>query len=479
MNEIFPIALFVLGIAIGAIAIWLGRASDTRSLDKLQAELTEAISARSRLEAQLAAEKKAAGEKLSLLDDAQQRLSNAFAALSAQALTTNNQSFLELAKTTLEKYQVAAQGDLEKRQQAIDQTIAPVRESLKLFDAKVNDLEVKRTSAYSMLTEQLKTLESETSKLGRALRTPVVRGRWGEIQLKRVVEIAGMLSHCDFYEQPTATTEDGRLRPDMVIKQPGNKNIVVDAKTPLDAYLNSLEASDDESRRHWLKVHAQNVRTHIAELAQKKYWEQFDSAPEFVVMFLPGEMFFSAALEGDPTLIESGVAQKVIPASPTTLIALLRAVSYSWRQESIAKDARAISALGGEIYKRLSDLGDHFVKLGSSLRGSVDAYNRAVGTLENRVLVSARKLKESNAITTNAEMPELSPVDSSPRALQAPEIVGDRLFPPEEDQTSEDEMGGPAEPNRSLNADVNSVSPSPVLAETKTPASPKSRPDPS
>ncbi|HXW50720.1 MAG TPA: DNA recombination protein RmuC [Candidatus Acidoferrales bacterium] len=430
MADVFPISLFVVGIALGALAIWLLGSRDARTLDKLQSELTEAVAARARLEAQLAAEKKSAGEQLGLLQETKEKFTNAFSALSAEALRSNNQAFLDLAKATLEKHQIEAQGDLQKRQQAIESTLKPMSETLQRFDEKVGDLERKRSTAYEMLNEQLKTLQAGTAKLERALRTPSVRGRWGEIQLRRVVEIAGMTNYCDFQEQPSAMDEDKRLRPDLLVKQPGGKTIVVDAKVPLEAYLNSLEASSEKERRSALELHAHNVRTHMKKLAEKSYWQQFEHAPEFVVMFLPGEMLFSAALEVEPELIEAGVAQRVIPASPTTLIALLRAVSYGWKQEAIAHEAHSISALGGTLYKRLSDLARHFFEVGRSLERTMQSYNKAIGSLEGRVLVSARKFREYESVFSKDEIVQLQPVETEPRQLTAPELAAppDGLF---------------------------------------------------
>jgi DNA recombination protein RmuC len=445
VSEIFPIALFVLGIALGALAIWLLGSRETRTLDRLQTDLTEAIAARSRLEAQLAAEKKASGEKLALLDEAQQRLSNAFAALSADALRTNNQSFLELAKTTLEKYQQAAQSDLDKRQEAITQTVSPVREALEKVDAKIAALEKERVGAYTALNEQVKmladthaALRTETSNLVRALSSPSVRGRWGEIQLRRVVEMAGMQAHCDFFEQETIETSDGRLRPDLRVRLPGNKSIFVDAKAPIASYLEALNVQDETVRRTLLQAFAQKVRSHVGNLAKKAYWTQLGDAPELVVMFLPGEMFFSAALEADPSLIEMTSEQNIILAGPTTLIGLLRAIYYGWRQEAIAQEAKAIGDLGRELYKRLADLSEHFTKLGSSLRVSVDSYNRAMGTLESRVLVSARKFRDLEAVSADPDFAQLPQIERTPRSLQSPELVGDRLFPPDTQVADED-----------------------------------------
>ncbi|ACA60413.1 DNA recombination protein RmuC [Candidatus Desulforudis audaxviator] len=382
------------------------------------------------LETTVEKERQAAAEKLRLLDEARQKLTDAFKALSAEALTSNSRAFLDLARITLEKYQEAARGDLEKRQQAIYELVKPVRESLDKVDTEIRQLEKARVGAYEALQEQVRSLletqhqlRSETSNLVRALRTPVARGRWGEIQLKRVVEMAGMLEHCDFYEQESVDTGEGRLRPDLLVRLPGGKNIVVDAKAPLGEYLEAVGAEDDGVRRERLQNYARLVRKHMAELGKKSYWDQFQPAPEFVVLFLPGEMFFSAALQHDPALIEFGVEQHVIPATPTTLIALLRAVAYGWRQERLAQNAREISDLGRELYKRLSDMGGHMARLGKNLGNAVDAYNKTVGSLESRVLVSARRFKDLDAASVGVDLGELNPVEQSARAVQAPELL--------------------------------------------------------
>jgi DNA recombination protein RmuC len=400
---------------------------ETRDQRDQHAKATNRIAA---LEAKLEHEQKATTEKLSVLEEARTRFSDAFKALSAEALQQNNSSFLELAKTTLEKTHEVAKGDLDKRHDAIDALVKPMRESLEKVDTKIHDLEKARSGAYEALTTQVRSmaetqnyLRSETSNLVRALRSPIVRGRWGEIQLRRVVELAGMIEHCDFVEQPSVQTEDGRMRPDVIVHLPGGKSIVIDAKATLSAYLDALEASDDDARMSLLEQHAQQVRHHIEKLSRKAYWEQFDNAPDFVVLFLPGEVFFSAALERDPMLIEYGADKKIILATPTTLIALLRAVCYGWRQEKLAQNAREISQLGGELYKRFADLSVHIGRLGKSLNHSVEAYNRAAGNIETRVLVTARKFRELGAAPLGMEIEVLPQVEQIARELQAPELL--------------------------------------------------------
>jgi len=402
-----------------------------RGMDELRRAKGEADARVAALEMQISEERQQATEKLALLDDAQKKLTDAFHALSAQALQRNNASFLELANEALGKFQEKASGDLAQKQQAIAELLKPVRESLARVDTQMNEIEKTRAGAYEGLIAQVKSLgetqqqlRGETGRLASVLRSTGARGRWGEIQLRRVVELAGMQDHCDFYEQQSADGESGKLRPDMLVKMPGGKTIVVDSKVPFSAYDRAVSANDDGVRLAAYREHAQAVREHIRALSAKSYWEQFGEAPEFVVLFLPAETFFGAAVEHDPELIEFSAEKNVMLTTPMTLIALLRAVHYGWRQEKLAENARQISDLGAELYERLAKLGEHFAKVGKNLGNAVDAYNDATRSLETRVFVTARKFKELHAANGGKEIEEPKPLEQSARSLQAPELLG-------------------------------------------------------
>ena len=478
MDSVIPVLTLIFGALIGAVVAWLalhakwhrgfddGRAASAteiaalqerlaakdRELAKLQqtfeTEVTDGDRMRednARLLANLEGERRAAQERSESFKRVTEELAEKFKALSRDALKDNNQEFLNLARATLEQFQTKAKGELDQRQQAIDQLVKPLKDSLEKVDGKIGELEKSRAGAYAELREQVKSLatqqlelRNETGNLVKALRTPHIRGRWGEIQLRRVVELAGMLQYCDFTEQETVATEDGRIRPDVIVRLPGNRTIVVDAKVPFEAFYESVTTSDEVIRVERLKEHARLVRTHIGALSKKSYWETVQPTPEFVLLFLPGENFYSAALEQDPKLIEDGINQRVIIATPTTLIALLKAISYGWQQEQRAANADEVGKLGKDLYDRMRTFVSYFADIGRNLDRALESYNKGVGSLEARVLVTARKFKERGAIA-GEEIETVEPVDKSTRTLSLdegglfPELVAAEPEPDEDD----------------------------------------------
>jgi DNA recombination protein RmuC len=400
-----------------------------KNLDELQTKLKTEGELRSGAEARLQETQGKLAEERKLLEEARQELTNAFNALASEALKSNNRAFIELAKSTFETIQAQAKGDLETRQKAIEGVVSPLREAVERYETQILEMEKARQKAYGTLDEQLRTLgeanqklQEETTHLASALSSPLkARGRWGELTLRRVAELAGMSEHCDFSEQESFATEAGRQRPDMIVNLPGNRRIAVDAKVPLQAFIDAADPEKtDEQKRAALEKHSQLVRAHLNQLAERRYWDQVGPELELVVLFLPGESFFSAALEQDRGLIEDGMQKHVVLATPTTLIALLHAVAYGWRQEQIARNAKDISDLGKELYDRIKTFLGHLEGVGTSLHRATENYNKAVGSLESRVLPSARKFKQLGAATGD-ELGELQTVDETPRALSAPE----------------------------------------------------------
>jgi DNA recombination protein RmuC len=449
------IAGVVLGVVVGLLAradqVTAAKTAEARLADalgqnraaaadlhELRAELTrqqqQATDLRAdltRRTADLDHERQANAQRAQALEETRQQLTGEFARISTLALRQNNEQFLQLADTKLNETRQAADGDLAKRQEAIEQLLKPIGEQLGKYEVGIQRLEVERQRAYTTLTEQMKTLstshdqlQKETRNLVTALRSPQTRGRWGELQLRRVVEMAGMLEHCDFDEQVTSEADSGRMRPDMVVHLPGGKNVAVDAKVPMQAFLDANEADDESQRRVHLASHGRQMKAHVDALSKKEYWKRVDPSPEFVVAFIPGDPLLTAALEHEPGLMEYAVANHVLLATPTSLIALLRAVAYGWQQDQLAENAREVQLLGAQLYERLSVLGEHFAGVGKGLNSAVGAYNRAVGSLESRVLVTARRFVDMGVVGVGEkELAHPATVDTTSRALQSPELL--------------------------------------------------------
>jgi DNA recombination protein RmuC len=410
------VIFLTIGVIFGAVVAWVaGRAPLSAQIARLQLGLEH--------------ERASAAEKVAVLVEAREELSTQLRSMCAEALRGNNEQFMQLAKTQFAQLQQEAKHDLDSRQKAVEGLVGPLKESLEKVGTEVKTLDQARRQDVGTLTAHLRNvaesnekLRLETGTLVTALRAPSVHGRWGEMQLKNAVESAGMLAYCDFTTQVTGHSDDDRiLRPDLVVRLPGGRTVVVDAKTPIQALLDAAQTDDEVLRARRLADFARNIREHMAALKAKTYWKQFDSAPDFVVMFLPGESFFRAALEQDPSLLEQHASSGIVLASPATLITMLRTIASSWREEQIADSARAISELGRELYERLATMTDHFVTLGKRLDGSVQAYNQTVGSFERRVLVSARKFPE-HGMSTNKELSEVFPIEKSTQPPQTIEL---------------------------------------------------------
>jgi DNA recombination protein RmuC len=416
----------VLGVACAAFCLgWLLALSrSSRREAGLQDALRAGAARCAGLEAVLESERRATGEKAKSFEEVNARLQDAFKSLSVDALRSNRDEFLRVAQLSMEKFQESARGDLDQRQKAIADLVAPVRESLDKVDGKVQELEKSRAGAYAALWQQVKSLHDETGKLATALRAPAHRGRWAEIHLRRVVELTGLSEHCDFFEQVTVAADGSTLRPDMVIRLPAGRTVLVDAKAPLGAYLEAAQATDEATRIARLRDHAGQVRQHVSQLRRKSYWERFEESAEFIVMYLPNDALLAAALEQDGELLEWALGNKVVLATPATLFALLLTVAHGWKQEKVEINAREIANLGRELHKRVSDSAAHLGKLGRHIEGTVRAYNDTVGSLERRVLPAARRFQDLQASHADLEIEPLAALESTPRPLLSPELTG-------------------------------------------------------
>ncbi len=420
MNAVF----LLLGLMLGAGAVTLALRARMRGLTSDAARAGELERDLVRARADLEHERELSQERLAAVGDAQERLSASFKVLSAEALQANMAQLTELARAQLQSAQVEAKGDLEKRQQAVEQLVAPLKEQLGRVDAQLLRLDQERRESRGRLEAQLRTLteageklRTETGALVTALRKPNTRGQWGQMQLRNVVELAGMVRHCDFIEQSSLGGDETTLRPDLIIKMPGAKHVVVDAKAPLQGVLDAYEARDEAERERHMRDHARLLRKHVRALADKAYWAELDSTPDFVVLFLPGEHLYGAALDADPTLIEDAMSRRVLIATPTTLLAMLRAVAYGWQQEKVAESAQAVSELGRELHARLVKLSSLLSTLGTRLNSAVRAYNETIGSYEARVLPGARRFAEHGAVSEGRELPEIDPVTVSARTV--------------------------------------------------------------
>ena len=402
-----------------------------QAIDELREQLDAANRQAAEAETRLETERKSHDARVEELEKMGTEIERKFALLASEALGKNSKSLLELMSERFDKHKISADKDLEERQKAIEVLVKPISEGLAKFEHKVGELEKAREGAYHAITQQVKILaegqvglRTETNKLVQALRRPKTRGRWGEYQLRNVLEMAGMTEHVDFVEEQTIQGDDGRLRPDVIVKLPGGKSVVVDAKTPLEAYLTAVEEADDEIRERYIADHARQVRDHVRILGSRDYWKALPVTPDFVVMFVPGEAFFAAAIESDPNLFEQAVRQRVLISTPTTFIALVKAIAYGWQQEKLTENAQAIAGIARDLFERIKVFGGHMDDLGRSLRQAVERYNKGVGSLEGRVLPAARKFESVGVVPAGSSIPAIEPVELEARDLQAAELVG-------------------------------------------------------